>query len=240
MDLIKCPRCGEEFSPSYRKCPFCEEGDHPRRRVKYGGGKKSGGRRVSDRKRTQSAGGAVTAVLVVVLMLLSWSLFGDRIVAKIGGSGTNDTEQTDDAAQIGGEVVLPDDAGENDGTETEDDTGDAPVPPETDGEDSPNTSTETTDSGTSTAVDVSALSVKTSVGTTLPKDANGSFDCTIGPNDSIRLSVSGTDAAVTWTAADTSVLTVSSDGKLSPLKTGTTTVTASVGGAALTIIVRIK
>ena len=25
MSLIKCPKCGEMFSDSYKTCPFCEE-----------------------------------------------------------------------------------------------------------------------------------------------------------------------------------------------------------------------
>ena len=29
MDLIKCPVCGEKYSSSYRRCPFCEEEDRP-------------------------------------------------------------------------------------------------------------------------------------------------------------------------------------------------------------------
>ena len=62
MDLLKCPRCGEEYSPSYRRCPFCEEGDHPRK-IKYNSSKQSGGRRVSDKKQTQSVRGAMAAVL---------------------------------------------------------------------------------------------------------------------------------------------------------------------------------
>lgn len=58
MNLLKCPRCGEEYSPSYRRCPFCEEGDHPRK-IKYNSSKQSGGRRVSDKKQTQSVRGAM-------------------------------------------------------------------------------------------------------------------------------------------------------------------------------------
>ena len=46
MNLLKCPRCGEEYSPSYRRCPFCEEGDHPRK-IKYNSSKQSGGRGVA-------------------------------------------------------------------------------------------------------------------------------------------------------------------------------------------------
>ena len=57
---------------------------------------------------------------------------------------------------------------------------------------------------------------------------------------SVRLSVSGTDAAATWAVADASVLSISADGLITPAKVGTTTVTATVGGAVLTITVRIK
>ena len=32
MSLIKCPKCGEMFSDSYKTCPFCEE---DRRRAYY-------------------------------------------------------------------------------------------------------------------------------------------------------------------------------------------------------------
>ncbi len=259
MDLIKCPRCGEEYSPSYRKCPFCEEGDHSRR-IKYSSSGKGGragktGRRVSDGKQTHSARGAMAAVLAVVLLLLSWSLFGDRLVEKLGSDKANDSALTDDrntpanddaAADPGGADADPvEPSGEG-----ADPNGDAPAVPDENGGDAPDPNAQTpggstTTPGTTTpdttapTVDASALSIKTNVGTTLPKDANGNFDCTIGLSESIRLSISGTDAAVTWSAADTSVLTVSADGGLSPLKTGTTTVTASAGGASLLITVRV-
>ena len=65
-------------------------------------------------------------------------------------------------------------------------------------------------------MDASALSIKTNVGTTLPKDGNGNFDCTIKSSETIRLSVSGTDAAATWAVADASVLSISADGLITP------------------------
>ena len=230
MDLVKCPRCGEEYSPSYRRCPFCEEGDHPRKISKHSGAGK-GGRRVSDKKQTHSARGAMAAVLVVVLLLLSWSLFGDKIVAKLGPADNGDTPGVQD------DVSTPDDGNTdasdpNAGEEPNvtDPTGDGTVPAD------PGT---TTTPATPT-VDASALSIKTNVGTTLPKDVSGNFDCTIKASESIRLSVSGTDAAAAWAVADASVLSISADGTISPIKAGTTTVTATVGGAVLTIPVRIK
>ena len=230
MNLLKCPRCGEEYSPSYRRCPFCEEGDHPRK-IKYNSSKQSGGRRVSDKKQTQSVRGAMAAVLVVVLLLLSWSLFGDKIVAKIGPDEDGDKPGVQD------DINKPVDG------ETDADGENAPSIGEEPNVSDP-TGGETTDPGTTApvtpTVDASALSIKTNVGTTLPKDVNGTFDCTIKSSESIRLSVSGTDAAAAWAVADASVLSISADGTISPIKAGTTTVTATVGGAALTITVRIK
>ena len=46
--------------------------------------------------------------------------------------------------------------------------------------------------------------------------------------------------AAAWAVADASVLSISADGLITPAKVGTTTVTATVGGAVLTITVRIK
>ena len=230
MDLLKCPRCGEEYSPSYRRCPFCEEGDHPRK-IKYNSSKQSGGRRVSDKKQTQSVRGAMAAVLVVVLLLLSWSLFGEKIVAKINPDDADPLPgvQDDSNKPVDGDTDADGEADPSIGEEPN--VGDV-------------TGGETTDPGTTApvtpTVDASALSIKTNVGTTLPKDANGNFDCTIKSSETICLSVSGTDAAAAWAVADASVLSISADGTISPIKTGITTVTASVGGAVLSIIVRIK
>ena len=226
MNLLKCPRCGEEYSPSYRRCPFCEEGDHPRK-IKYNSSKQSGGRRVSDKKQTQSVRGAMAAVLVVVLLLLSWSLFGDKIVAKITPADDGNTNTDDPNA--------------NNGDTTDPNTGDEPNANDpANGSDTTATNPGTTTTPSTPTVDASALSIKTNVGTTLPKDANGNFDCTIKSSETIRLSVSGTDAAATWAVADASVLSISADGLITPAKVGTTTVTATVGGAVLSITVRIK
>ena len=89
-------------------------------------------------------------------------------------------------------------------------------------------------------VDPAALTVGTNVGTTLKKDDSGRFDCTIRMSDSIQLILRGTDAAATWSSEDISVVTVSADGKLKPVKAGAANVTASVGGATVRCVVRIN
>ena len=206
MNLLKCPRCGEEYSPSYRRCPFCEEGDHPRK-IKYNSSKQSGGRRVSDKKQTQSVRGAMAAVLVVVLLLLSWSLFGDKIVAKITPADDGNTPGVqDDVNTPDDSNTNTDDPNANNGDTTDPNTGDEPNANDpANGSDTTATNPGTTTTPSTPTVDASALSIKTNVGTTLPKDANGNFDCTIKSSETIRLSVSGTDAAATWAVADASV-----------------------------------
>ena len=188
MDLIKCPVCGEKYSSSYRRCPFCEEEDRPRKVS----GKRRGGHHVAERKHTHSARGPLIAVLLVVLVIFSWYLFGGKFMEKIQEDRANDVENVDPA----------------------------PVDP--------------------TPVDPAALTVGTNVGTTLKKDDSGRFDCTIRMSDSIQLILRGTDAAATWSSEDTSVVTVSADGKLKPVKAGTANVTASVGGATVRCVVRIN
>ena len=204
MDLIKCPVCGEKYSSSYRRCPFCEEEDRPRKVS----GKRRGGHHVAERKHTHSARGPLIAVLLVVLVVFSWYLFGGKFMEKIQEDRANDVENVDPAP------VDP--------------TPDEPAPPVVEPE--PETPT----------VDPSALTVGTNVGTTLKKDDSGRFDCTIRMSDSIQLILRGTDAAATWSSEDTSVVTVSADGKLKPVKAGTANVTASVGGTTVRCVVRIN
>ena len=186
--------------------------------------------------------GAMAAVLVVVLLLLSWSLFGDKIVAKITPADDGNTPGVqDDVNTPDDSNTNTDDPNANNGDTTDPNTGDEPNANDpANGSDTTATNPGTTTTPSTPTVDASALSIKTNVGTTLPMDGFGNFDCTIKSSETIRLSVSGTDAAATWAVADASVLSISADGLITPAKGGTTTVTATVGGAVLTITVRIK
>ena len=85
MSLIKCPKCGEMFSDSYKTCPFCEEDE-----AYYSGKVRKGrGRRTaeSSRRRAPSILGPVAVVVLILLVVLVvWLIFGDRIKAAIDGS----------------------------------------------------------------------------------------------------------------------------------------------------------
>ena len=169
-------------------------------------------------------------MLLVVLVVFSWYLFGGKFMEKIQEDRANDVESVDPAPVD----PVQDDPSDTpvDPIETPDDpavTPDEPAPPVVE---DPEPATPT--------VDPSALTVGTNVGTTLKKDDSGRFDCTIRMSDSIQLILRGTDAAATWSSEDTSVVTVSADGKLKPVKAGTANVTASVGGTTVRCVVRIN
>lgn len=92
MSLIKCRRCGEMFSDSYKTCPFCEEDD-----AYYGGRvKKRRSRRTetSRRKAPSILGPVVVLVLILLVLLVVWLLFGDRIKTALGGEKTPVTDVT--------------------------------------------------------------------------------------------------------------------------------------------------
>lgn len=82
MSLIKCKKCGEMFSDSYKTCPFCEEDDA------YYGGRATKRRRRAEtprRKAPSILGPVVVLVLILLVLLVVWLLFGDRIKTAIGG-----------------------------------------------------------------------------------------------------------------------------------------------------------
>ena len=92
MSLIKCRRCGEMFSDSYKTCPFCEEDD-----AYYGGRvKKRRSRRTetSCRKAPGILGPVVVLVLILLVLLVVWLLFGDRIKTALGGEKPPVTDVT--------------------------------------------------------------------------------------------------------------------------------------------------
>lgn len=97
MSLIKCPKCGEMFSDSYKTCPFCEEDEA------YYSGKlrKSRGRRAAEsrRRKTPSVLGPVAIVVLILLAaLVVWLIFGDQIKEAITGEKPpiTDVDKPDD------------------------------------------------------------------------------------------------------------------------------------------------
>ena len=107
MSLIKCPKCGEMFSDSYKTCPFCEEDEA------YYSGKvrKHKGRRAAEssrRKAPSILGPAAIIVLVLLAALVVWLIFGDQIKNAITGEKppVTDVNKPDDSANKPDDTVV--------------------------------------------------------------------------------------------------------------------------------------
>ena len=169
------------------------------------------------------------AVLLVVLVIFSWYLFGGKFMEKIQEDRANDVENVDPA---------PVDPMQDDPSDTPVDPSKRPMTPQSRPTSLP------AGGGGPGAGDAHGRSLGADGRDERRHDAeeddSGRFDCTIRMSDSIQLILRGTDAAATWSSEDTSVVTVSADGKLKPVKAGTANVTASVGGATVRCVVRIN
>ncbi len=108
MSLIKCPKCGEMFSDSYKTCPFCEEDE-----AYYSGRvRKSKGRRAaeSSKRRAPSILGPVAVIVLILLAaLVVWLIFGDQIKAAITGEKppVTDVNTPDDTNKPDDTPVTP-------------------------------------------------------------------------------------------------------------------------------------
>ena len=65
-------------------------------------------------------------------------------------------------------------------------------------------------------------------------------DVTIEAGKEALMKVQGTDSAVTWSIADSSIATVDSSGMVKGVASGKTDLTATVDGQTLTCIVRVN
>ena len=113
-----CPKCGQEYSDTYRNCPFCEEEEAEKRGKPL---RRRGGKRLSKRKRSAGAGGIMLLVAAVVIIgVVSYVFFGEEIAGFMGIR----TEQT--LPNDGEEDVTPSDGEENGETNA---TGEDAQPP---------------------------------------------------------------------------------------------------------------
>lgn len=112
MKTIRCPKCGEEYSDTYRSCPFCQEeaaiqrGRPPRRR----------GKRLDKRKRSAGAGGVMLVLTAVVILgVVGYVFFGDQVAAFMGiRTEQGDLSKTPDDSVKTPPVGPQDSSGEED------------------------------------------------------------------------------------------------------------------------------
>ena len=100
MSLIKCNKCGEVYSDSYKKCPFCVEDEE----YYNGKVKKRGHRQMEKRKKAPSVVGPVLVLAVLVLVgILVWAFAGDTVRGWFGGD--KQPEDVDPDAEPAGQYA---------------------------------------------------------------------------------------------------------------------------------------
>lgn len=254
MKLIKCPKCGEMYSDSYKTCPFCQEDEelHSNRPVKRGTHRTGGGR-----AKPKVGGAAVVVCLVLVLGLAGYTIFGSQLTAFF----SRDKEKPEPAPTVltlsqssvdmtvGGSAVLSasgadgivfSSSDESVATVAEDGTlqavgaGSAIV---------------TAKAGQQTAT--CQVTVEEAVQPDTPvtpavkelvlQSIYGSKgDISIGVGEKAPMKVVGTESAVTWSMENTAVATVDESGVVTGVASGKTTLTATVDGQTLHCTIRVR
>ena len=249
MSLLKCPKCGEMFSDSYKTCPFCEEDE-----AFANGGKKpvNPGRRVHRQKSPSILGPTLVLVLVLVAGVLIYTLIGsgkpgddqpdppknptedvdpntptlslDQTALELTAGGTGKLAAT------GAEGITwtSSNAGvatvAEDGTVTAVAAGTATISASAEGAD-PVTCTVTVKEAPKK--DLVLRSIYQSEGTALEQ-----FSMSVGA-PAVPMTVDGTDSTVKWSTEDSSIATINSDGEVTAVKSGKTMVVAVVDGQTL-------
>ena len=251
MSLLKCPKCGEMFSDSYKTCPFCEEDE-----AFANGGKKpvNPGRRVHRQKSPSILGPTLVLVLVLVAGVLIYTLIGSgkpgddqpdppknptEDVDPNTPTVTLSLDQTALELTVGGTGKLTATGAEGitwtssnagvatvaeDGTVTAVAAGTATISASAEGAD-PVTCTVTVKEAPKK--NLVLRSIYQSEGTALEQ-----FLMSVGA-PVVPMTVDGTDSPVQWSTEDSSIATINSDGEVTAVKSGKTMVVAVVDGQTL-------
>lgn len=262
MRLLKCPKCGEMFSDTYKTCPFCQEDEerHSSKPVKSAGHRTGGGR-----AKPKVGGGVVIVCLVLVLGLAAYTIFGNQITAFFTGEKDAPTPEptvltmnkTSVELTVGSSFALTVSGADKvafsssdeavatvsaNGTVQAVSTGSAVITA------SAADTTATCRVAVTAAVDQPTDPVTPDVpdtpdtpDTPTGKDlvlqsiygSRGQFSFNVG--ETAPLEVDGTDATVTWSSSDSQIATVDASGVVTAVSSGKAIITASVEGQTLTI-----
>ena len=241
MRLLKCPKCGEMFSDTYKTCPFCQEDEerHSSKRLTNAGHRTGVGR-----AKPKVGGGVVIVCLVLVLGLAAYTIFGNQITAFFTGEKDAPTPEptvltmnkTSVELTVGSSFALTVSGADKVAFSSSDEAV-ATV--------SANGTVQAVSTGsaviTASAADTTAtcrVAVTAAVDQPTDPVTPDVPDTPVTPDT--LMEVQGTDSAVTWSIADSSIATVDSSGMVKGVASGVTNLTATVDGQTLTCIVRVN
>ena len=255
MALLDCPKCGNQYSDSYRECPFCLEDDD------FYGRRQRRGKRADRPRKPSVMGPAMVLVLVVYLgyaflggTVAEWLDKDDPVVEDpLPNEGEDPNENKEDPLpqaaitldQTSLTLVMQETAqltasGAEGISWTSSDAAVATV------DETGKITAVGAGNVTITAMADGATSAACVVTVTAPKK-DLILQSIYGTREDISISVSGgapmevigTDSTIQWSTEDSSIATVDSDGYVKGVSSGKTTVIAQVDGQTLTCIVRV-
>ena len=220
MAMIRCPKCGEKYSDTYRECPFCEEeealldGEEIRRSPRRG-------RRAAHSRQFN----LITPTLIVLILLMAglliYLLYGDKLAEKFGGEKAPETPVEDVTPG-----TMPE---EPDVQEPDDPSGIMPEEPDTPPQDEPEQPAEQEPSDYETAAKLpNGLSLSTTDFTLK----------SLGESHTIR--VSGGSSTYQWMSQDDGIASVDQNGKVVAVSNGTANVRVTDGSKKAVCIVRVN
>ena len=220
-DVVRCETCGEDYSITYKRCPFCDE--RPGRSPRAGAG---GGRRVS--------GGAnplqVFILLLSVVLIIAALFIVFTTVAPLLSRKEPTPQQPDQQPSISQPVQTePSTPGSTDEPGTDTPSVEEPGT-ETPGTDLPVTPDVPTVSDPVIVTKVNSLSLNKT-------------DFTLAANETFafKANVDPADTKITWSSSNESAATVSADGVVANVNTGAhqvkVTITATAGDKTATCTV---
>lgn len=255
MSMYRCPSCGELFSTSYNKCPFCEEDELMSGRSAKKAKKKGGSRRKNE---PRAIGPALVIVLLLIAVLLLFLFKGGDILNALkrdevdqpsvgdvvddtGEKGKDDGESAEPlmlssaALELayGASATLEVSGGSGAYTFSSDDTAVASV----------------ADDGTVKALGGGTATITVS-------DGENSTTCTVTVKvETVELTIGKTDVSigigehfnvgaeggtVSYRSEDPDIASVDAEGVVTGKSSGKTNVYASNGSMELSCIVRVK
>lgn len=210
MSNRHCPKCGEEYSDTYRSCPFCEEDEAIKKGKPL---RRRGGKRVEKRQRDSSGGaGGVMLLLtgVIILGVVGYVFFGEQVADAMGiRTDSVQTDEQDPPAQEPAGAADPAPAAPDSGGEP-----DGPVPS---GEEQPGQAGETAPPPSDPQPPEPAGPLTLS---------QSSFSIAAG--ETALLTTSGGSGEVSWSSSNENIATVEG-GSVTGKAGGSVTITAKAG-----------
>lgn len=233
--VIRCPNCGEDYSVTYKRCPFCDEkaeeekrhsGEHlddmdeEESREGRGGRRLAGGRRGEPWTPLRIVGTVVplviivAAIWIVVTQIMPLVNRGEMNQPPVDTAPVTTTQGVEETTPVPTDSALPEGS----------------------------TAPETTDAPQTTSEPETTVPAgQTATGFTLNRE---DFTMNDSYPDPVRLTVTfqpdGTTGTITWSSSDPDVATVDDSGLVTHgTKNGSTVITATMGdGTTQTCTVR--